>query len=92
MRLSDHLLLQRAHGGVFLLIDETSDSQIELEPDDIARVALGALYYAAVHPAIKEAIIAQLLDQDVDRRVIVGRVVMDAAEDLRRMVEAGTRP
>ncbi len=90
MRLTEHLLLldvadDPGEEGLYLLIDERAEGRrINCELDDLATLLVAPLYLAALYPPLKEAIIAKLLSLDDDRREIIGRVVQDCAEDIRR--------
>jgi hypothetical protein len=70
--------------GRYVLVDERRGDRINFEVGELATLLVAPLYLAAAYPPLKEAVIAKLLDLDPERRGIVGRVVQDAAEDLRR--------
>jgi len=91
MRLTERLLLldvaaDNTEPGDYLLVDEVSGGQVGCDLDDGARLFAGVLYFAAIRPAFKEALLARLVGLDPERRGFVLRVLEDAAEDLRREV------
>ena len=92
MRLTDRLTLVDVSDdpdeeGRWVLIDEVRGDRVNFDVEDLARLLVLPLYFAAVFPPLKEAVIARLLDLDDERRAIIGRVVRDAAEDIRRHEE-----
>ncbi len=89
MRLTERLLLidvadDPGEEGNYVLVDELRGVGINCELEDLANILILPLYLAALYPPLKEAVLARLLTLDEERRDIICRVVLDAAEDIRR--------
>jgi hypothetical protein len=55
MRLSDRILLQNVDGGIYVILDESTGTEIALAASELARLELGIAHFRRDDPALFNA-------------------------------------